>query len=353
MPAACYGKTHTDMRQITRRESLGLMSGSLLCAASGAPGAEPPGDGLVRYVHDETYEVTHEAQVTIGDLRPKAIEIWLPVPVDHPEQTVSDLQIVPRLPVRSDATGLVSVAGFYKTARLPEPGQQLTITMTYRLTSRAIEVDQQRLQRASFGPYRKNRDYRTHTRAEQKIEVADSAISRQARKLQTRTQNPLEFARSAYDWVVEQTEYQLIDGIGGARYCLDEGHGECGDYSALFVALCRAAGIPARPVVGFWAGKTNGWHVWAEFMLPTGDWLPVDPSIGDQSDRNYRRSFLSRDNRLGVLAKSFDVSFPKKRRGQNSVHILQSGAWWWSVDASRRGRRPTQATFEISGNRVG
>ena len=146
--------------------------------------------------------------------------------------------------------------------------------------------------------------------------------------------------------MLDRTSYKLIGGLGGAAYCLRKGHGECGDYSALFVALCRAAGIPARPVTGFWANKTNSWHVWAEFMLPTGEWIPVDCSLGDQNEKNRDYYFGSLDNRRVALCKTYDVALPEARVGRKEIDFLQVGAWWWH--ASRTGKRPT-AKFTVHG----
>jgi transglutaminase-like putative cysteine protease len=48
----------------------------------------------------------------------------------------------------------------------------------------------------------------------------------------------------------------------------------------LFVALARAAGLPARPVAGLLLRDGRFYyHAWAEVYL--GDWVPVDPMLGD------------------------------------------------------------------------
>ena len=60
--------------------------------------------------------------------------------------------------------------------------------------------------------------------------------------------------------------------------------GKCADISSVFVALARAAGVPAREVFGLRLGKkseqdmTGGYHCWAEFYLPGTGWIPVDPA---------------------------------------------------------------------------
>ncbi|WP_199200500.1 transglutaminase-like domain-containing protein [Alkalicaulis satelles] len=65
----------------------------------------------------------------------------------------------------------------------------------------------------------------------------------------------------------------------GAAVSLGRRWGDCGEYAFLFVALCRASGIPARPVFGMiiapWM-KTP--HAWAEAWNGKG-WLPVDPNL--------------------------------------------------------------------------
>ena len=76
----------------------------------------------------------------------------------------------------------------------------------------------------------------------------------------------------------------------GALSALYNGSGVCEDYAALFVALCRAEGIPARLVNGYTdpRGRGDVWnvaygetfpltgfrHSWAEFYLEGLGWLP-------------------------------------------------------------------------------
>ena len=65
---------------------------------------------------------------------------------------------------------------------------------------------------------------------------------------------------------------------------LKEPGGKCADISSIFVALSRAAGVPAREIFGIRQGKKpveniTGWqHCWAEFYLPGHGWVSVDPA---------------------------------------------------------------------------
>lgn len=76
---------------------------------------------------------------------------------------------------------------------------------------------------------------------------------------------------------------EAVPGTLPVRELLRDPRGDCTERTRLFVALCRAAGIPARTVEGLaWAGDESGSfgpHTWAEVAL-AGKWVPVDPSTG-------------------------------------------------------------------------
>jgi len=57
--------------------------------------------------------------------------------------------------------------------------------------------------------------------------------------------------------------------------------GDCTEHAMLFIALCRAAGVPARDVSGLmYAGDelgAFGGHAWAEVAID-GRWVSADPT---------------------------------------------------------------------------
>jgi transglutaminase-like putative cysteine protease len=66
---------------------------------------------------------------------------------------------------------------------------------------------------------------------------------------------------------------------------LTAGRGDCTEHTALFVALARSLGIPARPVHGLVFASYGDavpalyWHAWAE-VRSGGTWIPLDPTFG-------------------------------------------------------------------------
>ena len=82
-------------------------------------------------------------------------------------------------------------------------------------------------------------------------------------------------------WVYENITYEHTDDELASNV-LATGVGDCSEKSLLFIALARAAGVPARRIVGLaftYADREPafGYHAWAEVELD-GHWVPVDPT---------------------------------------------------------------------------
>ena len=104
-------------------------------------------------------------------------------------------------------------------------------------------------------------------------------------------------AKAIYNWVVENTHRNPNTrgcGQGDVKLMLETNNlgGKCADINAVFVALARSAGIPARDVYGIRIadsargykslGKggdiTKAQHCRAEFYASGFGWVPVDPA---------------------------------------------------------------------------
>lgn len=82
-------------------------------------------------------------------------------------------------------------------------------------------------------------------------------------------------------WVFESLEKESLEvAQGSALHILAQRRGDCSEHALLFVALCRAAGIPARRCSGWvCVGSDWGAHAWAEAWV--GAWIGVDPTTGE------------------------------------------------------------------------
>jgi hypothetical protein len=70
--------------------------------------------------------------------------------------------------------------------------------------------------------------------------------------------------------------------VFGAKRAATDGIGTPHDLVCVCVAMLRAAGIPARPVIGMQESEKDGKNEfvsWAEFYLPECGWIPFDPFV--------------------------------------------------------------------------
>ena len=135
-----------------------------------------------------------------------------------------------------------------------------------------------------------------------------------------RIKDPVAQAKAIYDWVVDNTIYDTAlpgCGNGNINQQLIRGQygGRSADINGLFVAICRAIGIPARCVYGLRVGPsrlfrslglngedaTRAQHVRAEFYVPGFGWIPVDPS--DVRRAVAMEGLSDRDSKLQSLRK--------------------------------------------------
>ncbi len=105
---------------------------------------------------------------------------------------------------------------------------------------------------------------------------------------------------AAWDYIFDERrlgslyhfELDPDDPLGSAGAWVD-----CYIGSALFVALARASGIPARMVSGalFYPGADMGLHFWSEVLAPPYGWVPFDLhgwilAAGDHRDPRWGRA---------------------------------------------------------------
>ncbi|PIN78586.1 hypothetical protein COY26_00215 [Candidatus Woesearchaeota archaeon CG_4_10_14_0_2_um_filter_33_10] len=90
------------------------------------------------------------------------------------------------------------------------------------------------------------------------------------------------------EWVSKNIEYNIKYGTSTekASWVLKKRIGTCDEFSSLFIALCRALGIPARYVSGVAYSNIPGLegfgnHAWAEVYFPDYGWVPFDPTYGE------------------------------------------------------------------------
>jgi hypothetical protein len=176
---------------------------------------------------------------------------------------------------------------------------------------------------------------------EDKYRLDDPVIRRAVDTALAGEDRPYWMLRRLYRHVRERLEYELVGGWNVAPAVLERGNGSCSEYSFVFIALCRAAGLPARyvgsvAVRGDDASLDDVFHRWCEVYLPGYGWLPVDPSGGDQERPADVAEYF------GHLAPRFLIT----TQGGGASEYL---GWQYNADERWRSRGPVKVHVEAVG----
>jgi hypothetical protein len=143
------------------------------------------------------------------------------------------------------------------------------------------------------------------------LEVDHREIVALAERLADGSRDPRVVAQQINRWVYDSVRKEVTLGIPSALHVLHTRVGDCNEHAQLYVALARAAGIPARVASGlaYVDGKFY-YHAWPEVQLR--GWVAVDPTFGqfpaDASHIRFVTGGLGRQAELLRLVGSLSVN---------------------------------------------
>jgi transglutaminase-like putative cysteine protease len=237
-----------------------------------------------------TFEITTQVQV----LRPRgATRVWLPTPLASApyQHTMGDTYH----PGNGTAVMIETNANEPDILGCSwDEGVEPVLT----LVSRVATVDYAANLKAPTVPPPSDMRSLSHFLRATRLIPTDGIVRTTANAITKGAGTDLEKARAIYDWIVDNTFRDPKTrgcGTGDIRFMLESGNlsGKCADLNALFVGLCRSAGVPARDVYGLRVAPsekglrslglgshdaTKAQHCRAEVYLAGYGWVPVDPA---------------------------------------------------------------------------
>jgi len=220
--------------------------------------------------------------VDLGAQAPKtSARLWLPYPVSDRLQTVSDIRLSGDY--RQAAVYTDTVHG---TPILYAEWSPAAKSRTLDLSFHVLRQEQRFPALPDSEPAWNPADYAKWLGAT-RLGPTDGAVRQLAETIVKGKKTVLQKARAIYDWTVDNMyrDPETIGcGMGDVCLLLQKPGGKCTDISSVYVALCRAAGVPAREIFGLRLGSkpqqeiTTWQHCWAEFFLPGTGWVPADPA---------------------------------------------------------------------------
>jgi transglutaminase-like putative cysteine protease len=240
----------------------------------------PPGQPLtlervVRFEH---------RQVNASD-RPADVELFLAVPRDNERQAIRYFQADPGY-VEEITDEYGNRILHYRDRRVP-PGEVVAHGWMAEVSvSSLVHEALPASRRQGLTAEQRERFLRDG----ENYQITAPAVRDLARSLAASNGRAEETARNIFDHLIHTLHYERDDVWDPAPVVLARGSGSCSEYNYAFVALCRAAGIPARYTGGIVLSRSRVtrydpevtedavFHRWSEVFLPGRGWIPVDCS---------------------------------------------------------------------------
>src|SRR5579875_2125249 len=233
-----------------------------------------------------TFDFTYD--VSLNSLPPNArlVRIWIPLASSATHQSVQILKISSPVPGRITREAQFGNRMLYAEMRPPFPARS-EFKIVYRVTRKAYsDGDYGSLVRYNQDPSPDMVLLANYLKPDRLVPTG-GIIARIASSVTRGKQGEIDKAYALYNYVFRNMRYDKSGtgwGRGDALWACDAKHGNCTDFHSLFIALARAAKIPARFNIGFplpensHAGAIPGYHCWAEFYADGPGWVPVDIS---------------------------------------------------------------------------
>jgi len=179
-----------------------------------------------------------------------------------------------------------------KVAKKDEP-LEFSIEFSYQFAPEWFN-----LQKKIIKPYDTQSElYKTYTAERPPHIVFTDSIKAISERIAGNETDPYQKMKRIFEWInavfpwAGAREYSTLKNI--PQYVLENGHGDCGQVTLLFMTLARYNGIPTRWQSGFTMqpGRLN-MHDWCEFYIEGAGWIPMDQSSGinrfsDNEDIKY------------------------------------------------------------------
>jgi transglutaminase-like putative cysteine protease len=247
-------------------------------------------------IPSRSFEFRYVVHVSAMPRESHELRLWVPLPYEDSDQSISGLRIeaptqheVQREPEYKDRYAYF----VFDAAHLKNP---FDVELTFHV--KRLEHRAPLLAVADPPPPHAMPVEIAHFLQPDRLVPIDGQIAELSRKQTAGAREPLEKSRKIYDYVIATMHYDH-DGSGWGRgdavWACNAKHGNCTDFHSLFIAMARAAGIPARFEIGFplpanaHEGAISGYHCWAEFYIDRLGWIPIDASEAwkDPSKKEY------------------------------------------------------------------
>ena len=296
---------------------------------------KPPPEAADPLMRTRSFEFETRATVPADAALDGPIELWIPMPVNGGYQAVTKLwwdafgTDGSRLPMRRTIEDTLDPESGLELLhiRIPQGEHpEVTFAARFRITRRA--------EREGKAPDGSGRDDPQARLAPDRLGPLDGPVAELAASIPDGLTSA-QIGRRAFDLVREHMSYDLAEpgwGRGDALRACALGKGDGSDYHALFLALARAKGLPARFNAGYALPAEKGKaplaevQCWAEFFTPEGGWIPVDVAEADRRPERNAGVFGQLTTNRVALTSGRDIRLVPPQQGEPLPQFVRTYA---------------------------
>jgi transglutaminase-like putative cysteine protease len=275
------------------------IAATLLIAACSSTPTTPCGDPARA---QRTFEMTYEASIPEVPPGAKQVRLWIPLPIDTPDQRITDLRVE-----SSHASAEAPIEnGFGRSLCVTSRGEPVRVRASFVVT---------RFETRGGGSAAK--DELAAALEPDRLIPLDGKVAQAAASVPA-SDDSFEVGRALYRHTLERMRYDKPDGggwgRGDAEWACDARYGNCTDFHSYFIGLARSKSIPARFEMGFSipagdepVANVSGYHCWAYFWSDAHGWVPVDISEADKAPDKADYYFGTLDENRVTMTGGRDV----------------------------------------------
>ncbi len=245
---------------------------------------------------ERTFELTYDAELDVPEGTSR-IQMWIPYPSRSEDQDVRLVGIDSSVPTKVYQEYVYRNSMLFLSTSVGEL-DRIRVEMKFRVTRRErVEKDFIQLE---------DPDGYMESSARQwllgdSLGLADEATLDRAIALTENLDLVSEKARALYDEAVVAEEPESPD--------------------AVFIAMARAVGMPAKSSLGFelpgarGEDGIDGYRFWGEFYLPGYGWVPVDPTAARRKPEMADYFFGAHDENRVVITQGRNIELNPRQQG--------------------------------------
>lgn len=326
VPAGEYTSMTIILTDIAGRELKNISTTETYVVKQASVLSIPPISCEINIPEEETthYRVINGVTFQNTDLEISKLVSILPVPVSNEYQIIENLSV-------SDGTiyNITGTENRYVRSiihGIPAKGDSYTLSETFDVYLRTVKFNFEQIER--IYPYDENSEAYKQFLGQrgEYVDPSNPDIMKIGKEIWNSSTDILDYARKCYEYVASHYKYlNAYTGIHPLKKILQDGGGDCGNLTSIYVSLLRYKNIPSKHIVT--VRPDGSYHVWNDFYLEKYGWIPVDVTAKNSDPNGDYFGYCAGDGI--IMSKDLDFLIEIDENNTMEVVLLQNYFYWY------------------------